>query len=117
MSWFDGFATHTISANGVALHVRTGGRAGAPPLLLLHGYPQTHAIWHRVAPRLSDAFALVMPDLRGYGRSAKPDGGPDHAGYSKRVMAADLIAVMDALGHARFCVAGHDRGGRVAHRL
>lgn len=115
--WFEGFAAHTIEVNGLALYVRTGGRTGAPPLVLLHGYPQTHAIWHRVAPRLADDFALVIPDLRGYGRSAKPPGGDDHAAYSKRAMANDIVALMDALGHPRFVVAGHDRGGRVAHRL
>ncbi|HET9622739.1 MAG TPA: alpha/beta hydrolase [Kofleriaceae bacterium] len=117
MSWFDGFHAHTVTVNGVELFLRTGGRVNGPPLLLLHGYPQTHAIWHRVAPVLADEFALVIPDLRGYGRSAKPDGGPDHVAYSKRVMAADQVALMAALGHPRFFVAGHDRGGRVAHRL
>jgi len=117
MGWFEGFAARTLNVNGVEIHVRTGGAPGGPPVLLLHGYPQTHAIWHRVAPQLGARFALVMPDLRGYGRSGKPDSGPDHAAYSKRVMAADQIAVMDALGHGWFFVVGHDRGGRVAHRL
>jgi haloacetate dehalogenase len=117
MTWFEGLPARTLTVNGVEIFVRTGGRADGPPLLLLHGYPQSHAIWHRVAPALADTFALVIPDLRGYGRSAKPDGGPDHAAYSKRVMAADQVALMDALGHAQFFVAGHDRGGRVAHRL
>jgi haloacetate dehalogenase len=85
--------------------------------LLLHGFPQTHAIWHRVARRLADRYRLVMPDLRGYGDSSKPEGGADHAQYSKRAMAQDMVELMRSLGHARFAVCGHDRGGRVAHRL
>jgi len=117
MSWFEGFAERRIAVDGVEIYLRTGGPADAPPVLLLHGYPQSHAIWHRVARRLAGRFALVIPDLRGYGRSAKPDGGPEHAAYSKRVMAADMVGVMAALGHSRFFVAGHDRGGRVGHRL
>ena len=115
--WFDGFTARDLAVGDVTLHVRTGGRAGAPPLLLLHGYPQTHAIWHRVARALADRFQLVLPDLRGYGRSSKPTDGADHAGHSKRAMAADVAALMQALGHDRFGVCGHDRGGRVAHRL
>jgi haloacetate dehalogenase len=86
-------------------------------LLLLHGFPQTHVMWHRVAQRLHNDFYLVMPDLRGYGDSSKPPGLSDHSNYSKRVMATDMVAVMDALGIASFGVCGHDRGGRVAHRL
>lgn len=88
-----------------------------PPLLLLHGFPQTHAIWHRVAPLLMPHFRLVMPDLRGYGDSDKPSGDPDHGNYSKRTMAADVHALMQDLGFDRYFVCGHDRGGRVAHRL
>ncbi len=88
-----------------------------PPLLMLHGFPQTHAIWHRVAQRLLQHFTLVLPDLRGYGDSTKPVDSPDHANHSKRAMAADMVALMGQLGHARFGVVGHDRGGRVAHRL
>ena len=88
-----------------------------PALLLLHGFPQTHAMWHRVAQRLGAHYFLVMPDLRGYGDSAKPPGQPDHGNYSKRAMAQDMVAVMDALGIERFYLCGHDRGGRVAHRL
>ena len=88
-----------------------------PPLLLLHGFPQTHAIWHRVAPLLMPHFRLVMPDLRGYGDSDKPRGNPDHGNYSKRTMAADVHALMQDLGFDRYFVCGHDRGGRVAHRL
>ncbi len=105
-------------ANGIRLNVRyDADPAGRPPLLLLHGFPQTHAMWHKVAPRLRERYALVMPDLRGYGDSDKPDGPPDHSAYSKRAMAADLVALMRGLGHERFFVCGHDRGGRVAHRL
>ena len=86
-------------------------------MLLLHGFPQTHAIWERVAQQLGTQFRLVMPDLRGYGDSSKPPGEADHANYSKRVMAQDMAALMRQLGHTRFGVVGHDRGGRVAHRL
>jgi haloacetate dehalogenase len=92
-----------------------------PAVLLLHGFPQTHAMWHRVAPRLAAAHTVVAPDLRGYGDSAKPAPAPtpelDHAQHSKRAMAADMVDLMRSLGHERFAVAGHDRGGRVAHRL
>ena len=90
---------------------------GRPPLLLLHGHPQTHLVWHRMWATLSGRFALVAPDLRGYGDSDKPAGTADHATYSKRVMAADLVALMRSLGHERFAVLAHDRGARVAHRL
>jgi haloacetate dehalogenase len=118
---FDGFDVADLPVNGTRLHVRTGGRADAPPLLLLHGFPQTHVMWHRVAMQLAPHFRLVLPDLRGYGRSEKPHGTAveqgDHAHYSKRTMAADLAALMRVLGHERYFVAGHDRGGRVAHRL
>ena len=112
---FEGFATHRIAASGAEIFLRSGGQG--PPLLLLHGYPQTHAIWHRVAPALAERFTLVCADLRGYGDSSKPGAGPDHAGYAKRTMAQDMVEVMAALGHERFMLAGHDRGGRVAHRL
>lgn len=90
---------------------------GRPPLLLLHGHPQTSAIWHAVWDRLAAHFTLVAPDLRGYGESAKPAGRPDHSNYSKRTMAQDLVALMRQLGHERWAVVGHDRGGRVAHRM
>ena len=112
---FEGFDTHLIDVGDARLFVRSGGKG--PPLLLLHGYPQTHMIWHDVALRLADRFHLVIADLRGYGRSTGPQ--PDAEGhlYSKRAMAADLAALMSALGHQRFSVAGHDRGGRVAYRL
>ncbi len=115
--WFDGFKAGDFNVNGIRLHARIGGRVDAPPLLLVHGFPQTHALWHRVAQTLSPHFRLVLPDLRGYGRSDKPRGQADHANYSKRTMAADLAMLMHSLGHERFGVAGHDRGGRVAHRL
>jgi len=109
------FAHHLVDVDGstVALSVAGDG----PPLLLLHGYPQTRSCWHRVAPALARSFTVIAADLRGYGQSAKPDGGPDHAEYSKRAMAADLVGAMERLGHTRFAVAGHDRGGRVVHRM
>lgn len=116
-AWFDGFDAGFHPANGQHLFARTGGRRDGPPLLLLHGFPQTHAIWHRVAVQLADRFFLVMPDLRGYGASSKPAGGGDHADHSKRAMARDVVELMRTLGHTTFAVCGHDRGGRVAHRL
>jgi haloacetate dehalogenase len=88
-----------------------------PPLLLLHGYPQTRTCWHRVAPALAERFAVVAADLRGYGDSSTPPDGTNHEGYSKRAMAGDMVRLMERLGHGRFAIAGHDRGGRVAHRL
>ena len=113
---FPGFAAQRIStATNVEIFVRTGGQG--PPLLLLHGYPQTHVIWHRIAPELARHCSLVVADLRGYGASSAPPGDDRHVTYSKRTMAEDCIAVMRALGHERFMVAGHDRGGRVAYRL
>jgi len=115
MGFFDNFEAKAYEIDGTRIYARTGGKGR--PLVLLHGFPQTHAIWHRVAQRLADRYLLVMPDLRGYGDSAKPPGEPDHANYSKRTMAADIVGLMRELGHARFGVVGHDRGGRVAHRL
>lgn len=115
--WFEGFAAVHHDVGEVRLHVRLGGRADAPPLLLLHGFPQTGALWQRVAQVLAPHFRLVIPDLRGYGESSCPPDAPDHAQASKRAMAADVHALMAALGHGRYAVAGHDRGGRVAHRL
>ncbi len=109
------FERARLDVNGVTIHLRHGG--SGPPLLLLHGFPQTHLIWHKLADALAERFTLVMPDLRGYGDSSKPAGSPDHANYSKRVMAQDMLEVMRALGFDRFAVCGHDRGGRVAHRL
>jgi haloacetate dehalogenase len=118
--WFDGFESRDVELEGHRVHARTGGTAGAPPLLLLHGFPQTHAMWHRVAQHLAPHFSLVLPDLRGYGRSTLAPGTSDpadHAHYSKRTMARDMAQLMQALGHTRYGVCGHDRGGRVAHRL
>ncbi|MBK9675680.1 MAG: alpha/beta hydrolase [Betaproteobacteria bacterium] len=112
---FPGFESRRIAGDGADVHLRIGG--SGPPLLLLHGYPQTHAMWHRIAPRLAARYTVVCTDLRGYGDSGKPDGGLRHVNYSKRAMAADQVAVMRALGFPRFMLAGHDRGGRVAHRL
>lgn len=115
--WFEGFEAASHEVNGTTIYARSGGMPGAPPLLLVHGFPQSHVLWHRVARQLAPHYRLVLPDLRGYGDSAKPRGAADHANYSKRVMAADLLALMHVLGHERFLVAGHDRGARVAHRL
>lgn len=110
-----GFTRQRIPTKEVGINVLHGG--SGPALLLLHGYPQTHAMWRKVAPLLADRFTLVIPDLRGYGDSDKPRGLPDHSNYSKRVMALDQVEVMAALGFERFAVAGHDRGARVAHRM
>jgi haloacetate dehalogenase len=112
---FEGFETRRIKTTGAEIALTTGGKG--PPLLLLHGYPQTRAVWHKVAPRLAERFTLVMPDLRGYGDSAGPKPDARHLNYSKRAMAEDMVAVMAALGHERFLLAGHDRGARVAYRL
>jgi haloacetate dehalogenase len=112
---FPRFRLLDVETPEARIRVRCGGNG--PPLLLLHGYPQTHVIWHRVAARLAGRFTLVCADLRGYGASAKPPTTSDHAPYAKRAMAGDMVAVMRALGHERFFLAGHDRGGRVAHRL
>ena len=99
---------------GIELHVRTAG--SGTPVVLLHGYPQSGLCWHRVAPALAERHTVVVPDLRGYGRSSTPPDDAEHTVYSKRRMAADVVAVMSALGHERFAVVGHDRGGRVAYR-
>ncbi len=117
MAWFEGFSGGFHTVGDIRLYARTGGTPGRPPLLLLHGFPQTHAMWHRVARMLAPQYELVLPDLRGYGDSDKPPGDADHGNYSKRTMAADLAALMRSLGHTRYYVCGHDRGGRVAHRL
>ncbi len=117
MSWFEGFERIRVALGAGTVHARIGGTRGKPTLLLLHGFPQTHAMWHRVAQRLRPHFFLVMPDLRGYGDSMKPAGDADHANYSKRVMAQDMADLMTALGQPQFLLCGHDRGGRVAHRL
>jgi haloacetate dehalogenase len=112
---FAGFAEHRIATDGAEIFLRTAG--AGPPLLLLHGYPQTHVCWHRIAPELARHVTLVMPDLRGYGSSSVPPSDAEHKAYSKRTMAEDCLQVMQARGHERFIVAGHDRGGRVAYRL
>ena len=117
MALFEGFQRRLVPLPGCDIHAAIGPARQAPAVLLLHGYPQTHAIWHRVAPRLAERFNVVASDLRGYGDSGKPPTAPDHAPYSKRAMAADQVALMRALGHERFLLVGHDRGGRVAHRL
>lgn len=112
---FEGFRLFDIDVENTRIHGRIGG--DGPPLLLLHGHPQTHVIWHRLAESLARHYTVVATDLRGYGDSSKPAGEPDHANYSKRAMAADQVAVMRELGFTRFFLCGHDRGGRVAHRL
>lgn len=117
MAWFEGFTAARHAVNGIEIFARSGGRHDGPPLLLLHGFPQSHAIWHRAARLLADRYFLVMPDLRGYGDSSKPEGLDDHANYSKRTMALDMVALMQSLGFERFGLVGHDRGARVAHRL
>jgi haloacetate dehalogenase len=115
MDFFPGFDPIRVRTSGAEINGVRGGNG--PPLLLLHGYPQTHLEWHRIAGDLARDFTVVATDLRGYGDSGKPEGGPDHAGYSKRAMAGDQVEVMRSLGFERFAVVGHDRGGRVAHRL
>jgi haloacetate dehalogenase len=112
---FEGFRLETIDTGEATLRVRHGG--SGPPLLLLHGHPQTHFMWHRVGPLLAREFTVVAPDLRGYGDSSKPPTTDDHEPYSKRAMARDQVALMRHFGFERFAVAGHDRGGRVAYRL
>jgi haloacetate dehalogenase len=111
---FEGFALDRIDVGDAVLRVRHGG--DGPPVVLLHGHPRTHATWHRVAPQLADGFSVVCPDLRGYGRSVGPPSTVDHSAHSKRAMAADVVALMKALGHQRFAVVGHDRGSYVAMR-
>ena len=112
---FSGFAEHRIDTSAGEIFARAGG--SGPPLLLLHGYSQTHVMWHRVAPVLAPYFSLVIPDLPGYGSSAVPKADAQHAPYDKRSMAKAMVELMDRLGHKRFRLAGHDRGGRVAYRL
>jgi haloacetate dehalogenase len=112
---FEGFERLRVETSGAVINAVRAGKG--EPLLLLHGYPQTLAMWHLVAPRLAEHFSVVAADLRGYGASSKPEGGPDHAGYSKRAMAQDQVELMQRLGFDRFVVAGHDRGGRVGHRM
>jgi haloacetate dehalogenase len=115
LKMFDGFKEHRLKTRDAEVFFLTAG--DGPPLLLLHGYPQTHVAWHAVAPLLVSNFSLVVPDLRGYGESKGPPPDPEHHGYSKRAMAEDMLEIMNALGYERFMMAGHDRGGRVAYRL
>jgi len=109
------FERRRVRANGATLNLVTAG--SGPPLLMLHGWPQSHVMWHAVAPALAERYTVVCADLRGYGDSSKPKGLPDHSNYSKRTLALDMVELMDKLGHATFHVIGHDRGARVGHRL
>ena len=115
MTLFPGFLQKKLQTGGATINLRIGGEG--PPLLLLHGYPQTHAMWHKVAPQLAREFTVVCPDLRGYGDSSKPRGLPGHSNYAKRAMALDQVEVMRHFGFEAFALIGHDRGGRVAQRL
>jgi haloacetate dehalogenase len=112
---FEGFESLQVQTTGARIALRRKG--SGPGLLLLHGYPQTHVMWHLLAPRLAQHYSVVCPDLRGYGASSKPATDAEHAPYSKRAMAADQVEVMRALGFERFAVVGHDRGGRCAYRM
>jgi haloacetate dehalogenase len=112
---FPGFKPSKVQTSGATIHVVAGG--SGPPLLLLHGAPQTHAIWHKVAPELAKEYTVIAADLRGYGDSSKPEGGANHVNYSKRAMALDQVDVMKHFGFSQFAVVGHDRGARVTHRL
>ena len=117
MPMLTNFKPHAIAVTGGTVHAVIDDHSGGPPLLLLHGHPQTHVIWHLIAPTLAEKFTVIAADLRGYGDSLKPDGLPDHSNYSKRTMAADQVAVMRHFGLERFRVVAHDRGARVAHRM
>ncbi len=112
---FENFETKTITTSGATIRAVIGG--SGPPLLLLHGSPQTHVMWHKLAPHLAKQFTVVAADLRGYGDSSKPPGGDKHENYAKRAMALDQVELMRQLGFPKFQLVGHDRGGRVAHRL
>ena len=112
---FDGFEPRRTETSACDINLVVGG--SGPPLLMLHGYPQTHFMWHKVAPAMAEHFTVVAPDIRGYGDSGHPPDGDNHSGHSKRAMARDQAEVMAALGFERFNLVGHDRGGRVAHRL
>jgi haloacetate dehalogenase len=114
-SFFQGFKRQQIKTTGATINTVYGGKGS--PVLLLHGIPQTHVLWRHIAPLLEQDFFLVLTDLRGYGDSSKPPGGQNHAAYSKRAMAQDQVEVMRNLGFQKFAVVGHDRGGRVAHRM
>lgn len=115
MAFFEGFSLDTVTVAGGDLRLRHGG--SGPPLLLLHGNPQTHVMWHAMAPALAERFTVICPDLRGYGESLKPEATPDHAPYAKREMAKDMVQLMDHFGFDQFSVGSHDRGARVAHRM
>lgn len=117
VNWFEGFETRNFEVNGTTIFARFGGDPGKPTVLLLHGFPESHVMWNRIVQEIGDQFYVVMPDVRGYGDSAKPEGLPDHSNYSKRTLAQDIVEVMDVLGRDTFYLCGHDRGGRVAHRL
>ena len=112
---FEGFVTHELETERGSIHARVGG--AGPPLLLLHGYPETHLMWHSAAPLLAERFTVVVTDLSGYGDSLRPAPAADHAPHSKRALALDQLQAMASLGHERFAVAGHDRGGRVGYRM
>ncbi|MDX1711025.1 MAG: alpha/beta hydrolase [Rhodovibrionaceae bacterium] len=112
---FEGFRQQRYSVGKIAINARVGG--SGPPVLLLHGYPQTHMMWHKIAPRLAERFTVVAADLRGYGDSDKPESDPRHEAYSKRSMAQDMVDLMSRLGFDGFSVVGHDRGARVTHRM
>jgi haloacetate dehalogenase len=116
-SFFEGFETEQIRTSGATINTVYGGNRAGPPLLLLHGIPETHVLWRKVAPILAQDYLVVMTDLRGYGDSSKPPSGEDHVAYSKRAMARDQVEVMRHLGFDSFALVGHDRGGRAAHRL
>lgn len=112
---FNNFEKAAINTRGATINLVKGGEGF--PLLLLHGYPQTHLMWHKIAPFLAKDFTIIMPDLRGYGDSSKPEGGTDHINYSKRAMGQDQVEIMSTLGYEEFYLVGHDRGARVAHRM
>ncbi|MGL5004525.1 MAG: alpha/beta fold hydrolase, partial [Casimicrobium sp.] len=116
---FPNFSLHRVATNGITINVRVANNRDKPPLLLLHGHPQTHVIWHKVEPELSKHFTVVAADLRGYGDSDKPasDASVNHAPYSKREMAKDMVGLMSHLGFSTFKVLAHDRGARVTHRM
>jgi len=119
MTWFEGFELQTVTLNGLPVTFRRSAdwATGKPVLVLLHGFPQTHVLWHRVAQQLKNGYRLVMPDLRGYGDSSHAVGDAGHVHYSKRAMAQEVVDLLDDLGVEDFHLCGHDRGGRVAHRL
>ena len=115
MSFFPGFEQRRIKIGDIAFNVRIGG--GGAPLLLLHGYPQTHLAWHAVAPELARHFTVICPDLKGYGDSDAPAPDAESVAYSKRIMGEEMLALMASLGHQRFALVGHDRGARIAYRM